>query len=99
MLHARVIPAGKCLYAIGHAGKLLVAKSTDNGETCGDPPLGTRHPGAWQESNVVLERNPQIEAHPKSEVPLPNFKKRIPGPPFFAGDPGKCFSGKTQIRV
>ena len=60
MLHARVIPAGKCLYAIGHAGKLLVAKTA---------------------------------------VPLLNFKKRIPGPPFFAGDPGNCFSGKTQIRV
>lgn len=132
MLHARVIPAGKCLYAIGHAGKLLVSKSTDNGETWGEPvcledqapwhqsacayeridgriyitmeqipnnkagagdpvlmcadenddltnvknwrfsniaefqtiakaapPLGTRHPGAWLESNVVLERNPE----------------------------------------
>lgn len=63
MLHARVIPAGK----------LLVAKSTDNGETWGDPPLETRHPGAWQESNVVLERDPQIEVHPKNRSATAEF--------------------------
>lgn len=33
MLHARVFRAGKRLYLLGHAGKLLIAASEDNGET------------------------------------------------------------------
>ncbi|MBE6387032.1 MAG: exo-alpha-sialidase [Lentisphaerae bacterium] len=37
MLHARVFAAGKCLYALGHGGKLLISKSSDNGETWSEP--------------------------------------------------------------
>ena len=37
MLHARVFSAGKCLYALGHGGKLLISKSSDNGETWSEP--------------------------------------------------------------
>ena len=33
MLHARIFAAGKCLYLLGHSGRLLIAKSQDNGET------------------------------------------------------------------
>ena len=37
MLHARVFAAGRCLYALGHGGRLLISKSIDNGETWSDP--------------------------------------------------------------
>lgn len=37
MLHARVFAAGKALYALGHSGRLLISRSTDNGETWGEP--------------------------------------------------------------
>ncbi len=33
MLHARVFRAGKALYIIGHSGRLVIAKSIDNGDT------------------------------------------------------------------
>lgn len=33
MLHARVFTAGKSIYIIGHSGRMVIAKSDDNGET------------------------------------------------------------------
>ncbi len=36
MLHARIFKAGKMLYIIGHSGRMVIAKSADNGETWSD---------------------------------------------------------------
>ncbi len=36
MLHARVFRAGKALYILGHSGRLVIARSTDNGDSWSD---------------------------------------------------------------
>jgi len=37
MLHAMIFKAGKCLYAIGQGGALLISRSADNGESWSEP--------------------------------------------------------------
>ncbi len=39
MLHARVFKAGNAMYLLGHSGRLIISKSTDNGETWSDPSI------------------------------------------------------------
>ncbi len=54
MLHARVFAAGKCMYAIGHGGDLLISRSTDNGETWESPSVldSAAH---WHQSAGAME--------------------------------------------
>ena len=55
MLHARVFAAGKCLYALGHGGKLLISKSCDNGESW-ETPVVLDSGMVWHQSACAYER-------------------------------------------
>ena len=55
MLHARVFAAGKCLYALGHGGKLLISKSCDNGESWSEPAV-LNSEMVWHQSACGYER-------------------------------------------
>lgn len=54
MLHARIFAAGDFLYALGHAGKLLISKSSDNGESWSDPAV-LNDTARWHQSAGSLE--------------------------------------------
>ena len=56
MLHARVFAAGNALYALGHAGKLLISKSCDNGETWQEP-VCLDAEMVWHQSACGYERH------------------------------------------
>lgn len=55
MLHARVFAAGKCLYALGHGGKLLISQSRDNGETWSEPAV-LNSDMVWHQSACGYEK-------------------------------------------
>ncbi len=75
MLHARVFAAGKCVYAIGHGGDMLISRSTDNGETW-DAPAVLDSAAHWHQSAgsveyangriyLTMEQAPVHEDNPK----------------------------------
>lgn len=55
MLHARVFAAGKYLYALGHGGKLLISRSSDNGESWSEPAVLDDN-FVWHQSACAYER-------------------------------------------
>ncbi len=81
MLHARVFAAGKCVYALGHGGDMLISRSTDNGETW-ERPVVLDSSAYWHQSACSLEyMNGRVyltmEQAPRSET----------NPPRGGGDP------------
>jgi hypothetical protein len=50
MLHARIFKAGKALYVIGHSGRLLIARSDDNGQSWSQPCVLEDGPFNWHQS-------------------------------------------------
>ncbi len=55
MLHTRIFTAGQNVYALGHSGRLVIAKSTDNGNTWSEPTVldPVIH---WHQSGGSIER-------------------------------------------
>ena len=71
MLHARVFTAGNAMYALGHGGDLLIARSDDNGETWGEAvcldnsPFWHQSAGSYERLNgkiyITLEMTPRTD--------------------------------------
>lgn len=73
MLHAMIFRAGDALYALGQSGRLVISRSSDNGESWSEPSVleGTR---MWHQSAGRIDfRHGRVYAV---------YEQRIPGAPW-----------------
>lgn len=54
MMHEILFKAGKSLYMVGHAGRLLITRSDDNGETWSEPSVLCEQP-RWHQSCCTVD--------------------------------------------
>lgn len=73
MLHAMIFRAGKCLYAIGQGGALLISRSADNGESWSDPAVLEGEHNWHQSAGRVDFRHGKVYLV---------YEQRVPGAPW-----------------